>query len=284
VRLLRYGPAGHERPAVMLSGADHRAVDLSELAVDIDGAFFTPRNLRIAAELATDPSRATVDIREVRLGAPIARPGTIYGIGLNYRDHMAQSGMDLPTEPVVFTKSPNSLVGPTDDIVVPRSATKLDWELEVGLVIGKQTSYLSSPEDAAECIAGYVAVNDLTERAWQLERGGQWLKGKSFPTANPAGPFLVTGDEVNMADLRLVLSVNGQVMQDGSTSSMIFGPHHLVWYLSQFLALEPGDLIDTGTPAGVGMGHKPPRWLVPGDFVEGDVGVLGQHRNRVISP
>jgi len=282
MRLLRYGLPGRERPAVMLPDSDHLAIDISDITHDIDAAFFENDGMAKAGRVLSDPTRDSFDTRSVRIGAPIARPDSIYAIGLNYRDHVAESGMDTPSEPVVFTKAPNTLVGPADDIVVPRGADKLDWELELGVVIGRRATYLASPETAAAHIAGYLAANDLSERAWQLERGGQWLKGKSFPTANPAGPYLVTPDEAPVDDLRLVLRLNGEVMQDGSTSSMIFDPAYIVWYLSQFLVMEPGDLIDTGTPGGIGMGKKPPRYLVPGDVVEAEVPVLGKHRNLVV--
>jgi 2,4-diketo-3-deoxy-L-fuconate hydrolase len=284
MRLIRYGAPGHERPGVLIPGSDHLAVDISDLTGDIDGAFLEGDGLRRAAAAVEDSERPRVDLTSERLGAPFARPGAIYAIGLNYRDHATESKMDLPTEPIVFTKATNTVVGPTDPVIMPRGATKLDWEVELGVVVGKRAAYLSSLEDAADHIAGYVAVNDVSERAWQLERGGQWSKGKSFPTANPAGPYLVTPDELPAVDaLGLTLQVNGELMQDGSTADIVFGPAYLVWYLSQFLVLEPGDLIDTGTPAGVGMGQDPPRYLVPGDVIELSIPGLGTHSNRVLS-
>jgi 2-keto-4-pentenoate hydratase/2-oxohepta-3-ene-1,7-dioic acid hydratase in catechol pathway len=182
----------------------------------------------------------------------------------------------------VFNKAPNSLVGPHDDILLPPDSTSVDWEVELGVVIGRRSRYLQSPEQAAHHIAGFVAVNDVSERSMQLHRGGQWVKGKSFETFNPAGPFLVTLDEIaDPSGLRLVLKVNGETMQDGTTADFVFGPSYLVWYLSQFLVLEPGDLIDTGTPAGVGMGLKPPRYLQPDDVIEMEITGLGSHRNVV---
>ncbi|MHB1615143.1 MAG: fumarylacetoacetate hydrolase family protein [Actinomycetes bacterium] len=219
------------------------------------------------------------------MGAPIARPHAIYAIGLNYADHAAEAAMELPTEPIVFSKAPNSLCGPTDDVTLPAGSLKGDWEVELGIVIGVATHGLASPDQAARCIAGYVAVNDVSERAWQIEHGGQWLKGKSFPTANPAGPWLVTPDEVDDdGSLRLRLAVNGSVKQDGTTADMVFGPYHLVWYLSQFVRLEPGDLIDTGTPAGVGMGATPPVFLADGDVMDLSITGLGEHRTVVHVP
>jgi 2,4-diketo-3-deoxy-L-fuconate hydrolase len=282
MRLLRCGRQGEERPAVMLPDSDHLALDISDVTPDIDAVFFEGGGLNRIVGALSNPVGPVFDIRQTRIAAPVARPSSIYAIGLNYRDHVAEAGMETPSEPLVFTKSPNSLVGPEDDIVFPRNASKLDWELELGVVIGRRASYITSPEAAADCIAGYVAANDLSERTWQLERGGQWSKGKSFATANPAGPYLVTPDEVNVEDLRLTLRLNGDVMQDGSVSSMIFGPAYIVWYLSQFLVLEPGDLIDTGTPAGIGMSKKPPRFLVPGDVLEAEIPVLGKQRNLVV--
>jgi 2-keto-4-pentenoate hydratase/2-oxohepta-3-ene-1,7-dioic acid hydratase in catechol pathway len=284
MRLLRYGPVGRERPAVLVPGSDHLAVDLSDLTADIGGGFLADGGVAKVAELLKNGAAKTIDLTGQRVGAPIARPSAIYGIGLNYRDHAAEAGMELPSEPIVFSKPPNSIVGPTDPIIIPPGATKVDWEVELGVVIGRRAAYLASPDEAAEYIAGYVAVNDVSERAWQLERPGQWWKGKAFATSNPAGPYLVTPNEVpSAADLPLTLSVNGTTMQDGSTANIVFGPQHIIWYLSQFLVLEPGDLIDTGTPAGIGMGQKPPRYLAAGDVVELEVAGLGTHRSPVQS-
>jgi 2-keto-4-pentenoate hydratase/2-oxohepta-3-ene-1,7-dioic acid hydratase in catechol pathway len=191
----------------------------------------------------------------------------------------------VPDEPILFTKSPNTLIGPNDDVRIPRGATKPDWEVELGLVIGRRTSYLDSPDDAREAIAGFVLVNDVSERAFQMERGGQWVKGKSAETFNPAGPWLVTPDEIDdVLALDMWLDVNGVRRQDGSTSTMIFDPFFVVHHVSQFLVLEPGDLINTGTPPGVGMGFKPPVWLQPGDVMELGVEGLGTQRQNVLGP
>ena len=199
-----------------------------------------------------------------RIGAPIARPHQILCIGLNYRDHAAETGQAVPDEPILFTKSPNTLIGPNDDVRIPRGSTKPDWEVELGIVIGQRTSYLDSVDEARDAIAGYMTVNDVSERAFQIERGGQWSKGKSAETFNPAGPWLVTSDEVDdVLDLDMWLDVNGTRRQSGNTKTMIFDPYFIVHYLSQFLVLEPGDLINTGTPPGVGMGFNPPLWLQP---------------------
>jgi 2-keto-4-pentenoate hydratase/2-oxohepta-3-ene-1,7-dioic acid hydratase in catechol pathway len=202
---------------------------------------------------------------------------------LNYSDHAAETGAAVPEEPILFTKSPNSLIGPYDDVRIPRGSTKLDWEVELGVVISKRTSYLDSVDDAHDAIAGYLVVNDVSERAFQIERGGQWSKGKSAETFNPAGPWLVTPDEIDdVNNLRMWLDVSGVRRQDGSTSTMIFDPYVIVHYLSQFLVLEPGDLIDTGTPPGVGMGLQPQVWLKAGDVMELGIEGLGSQRQAVI--
>ncbi|MET7992156.1 fumarylacetoacetate hydrolase family protein [Amycolatopsis sp. NPDC005232] len=282
MKFLRYGPPGAERPAVLVPGSDHLALDLSDVTSDVDGVFLANGGAARVAELVADGARKPVDLTGERIGPPIARPSAIYGIGLNYRDHAAEAGLELPTEPVVFTKPPNSLVGPTDPIVIPPGATQVDWEVELGVVIGRRAANLASPEAANDYIGGYVAVNDVSERAWQMARPGQWIKGKSFATSNPAGPYLVTPDELpSVGDLRLKLAVNGETMQDGTTADLVFTPDHIIWYLSQFLVLEPGDLIDTGTPAGIGMRRNPPRFLAAGDVVELEVAGLGEHRSPV---
>jgi 2-keto-4-pentenoate hydratase/2-oxohepta-3-ene-1,7-dioic acid hydratase in catechol pathway len=282
MRLVRLGPAGGERPAVMVPGSDSEAFDVSGVVNDFDAEFFDAGGMARLAAAVEVGGLSRVDLRSGRIGAPIARPHAIYGIGLNYRDHAREVGMDPPGEPIVFTKAPNSLVGPHDDIVLPPGSTSTDWEVELGVVIGRRARYLGSPAEAADHIAGFVAVNDVSERDAQLNHGGQWVKGKSFETFNPAGPFLVTLDEVaDPAALRLRLAVNGEVMQDGTTADLVFDPFHLVWYLSQFVVLEPGDLIDTGTPAGVGTGRKPPLHLRSGDLVELEITGLGSHRSHV---
>jgi len=218
-----------------------------------------------------------------RLGAPIARPHQILCIGLNYSDHAAETGQPVPSEPIVFTKAPNTLVGPDDDVIVPRRSTKLDWEVELGVVIGRRCRYLADEAEAVASIAGYVLVNDVSERAFQLESGGQWTKGKSAETFNPCGPVLVTPDEIpDVRSLRMWLDVNGARRQDGSTATMLFGPAFVVHYLSQFMVLEPGDLIDTGTPPGVGMGQRPPVFLQAGDLMELGIEGLGRQRQHVV--
>jgi 2-keto-4-pentenoate hydratase/2-oxohepta-3-ene-1,7-dioic acid hydratase in catechol pathway len=284
MKLMRVGETGHERPAIRID--DGRLVDVSDVVPDFDETFFAGgvdrlRPVvaeRVAAGLASEPG-------DRRVGAPIARPHQILCIGLNYRDHAAETGQAVPEEPILFTKSPNTMVGPFDEVRIPRDSAKTDWEVELGVVIGTRSSYLADEEAAAAAIAGYVVVNDVSERAFQLERGGQWSKGKSAETFNPCGPWLVTPDEIpDPLALGMWLDVNGERRQTGSTSTMIFSPAHLVWYLSQFLVLEPGDLINTGTPPGVGMGMTPPVFLRPGDVVELGIDRLGSQRQVVIAP
>ena len=219
-----------------------------------------------------------------RIGAPIARPHQILCIGLNYRDHAAESGMPVPDEPILFTKSPNTLVGPDDDVQIPRGSTKTDWEVELGIVIGSRASYLADETEAVAAVAGYVLLNDVSEREFQQERSGQFMKGKSAPTFAPVGPWLATPDEfADIRNLRMSSTVNGEMRQNGSTATMIFGPAFIVHYLSRFMMLEPGDLIATGTPPGVGLGFTPPRFLVPGDVVELAIDGLGTQRQTVVA-
>ena len=283
--LMRIGAPGAEKPVVRTG--DQTYVDVSDLTNDFDEAFFGGRGLdRIRPAVAERQAAGEVSrIADERIGAPIARPHQIIGIGLNYRDHAAETGQAVPTEPILFNKAPNTLVGPNDDVRVPRGSTKLDWEVELGLVIGRRTSYLDSVEESQEAIAGFLVVNDVSERAFQTERGGQWVKGKSAETFNPAGPWLVTPDEIDdVRALDMWLDVNGVRRQTGSTATMVFDPYFLVHYVSQFLVLEPGDLINTGTPPGVGMGFKPPVWLRPDDVVELGIDGLGSQRQRVLPP
>jgi len=282
---MRIGPRGAEKPVARID--DDAYVDLSDVAADFDEAFFAGGGLdRIRPVVAERAAAGLVSgFAGERIGAPIARPHQILCIGLNYRDPAAETGQAVPDEPILFNKSPNTLIGPNDDVRIPRGATKPDWEVELGLVIGRRTSYLDSPDDAREAIAGFVLVNDVSERAFQMERGGQWVKGKSAETFNPAGPWLVTPDEIDdVLALDMWLDVNGVRRQDGSTSTMIFDPFFVVHHVSQFLVLEPGDLINTGTPPGVGMGFKPPVWLQPGDVMELGVEGLGTQRQNVLGP
>jgi len=252
--------------------------DASGLFRDWDASFFEGDGLeRLRAASRERPLPAVPETE--RWAAPVARPGKVVCVGLNYRDHARESGVELPKEPVLFLKAPNTVVGPYDDVVIPRGSTKTDWEVELGIVIGRPARYLASPDAALACIAGYCISHDVSERELQLERGGQWTKGKSCDTFNPLGPFVATADEIpDPQALDLTLSVNGAVRQLGSTREMAWGALRLVWYVSQFMALEGGDLISTGTPAGVAMGMKPPEYLAPGDVCELEIQGLGRQR------
>ncbi len=277
MHLMRLGPAGSERPAVRDGGALH---DLSPLTRDIDGAFLAGGGIaRTRAALAAG-TLPPLQAEGLRIGSPIARPGKIVCIGLNYRDHATETGTPLPEEPVVFLKAPYTVVGPDDEVLVPRGSAKTDWEVELGVVVGSTARYLDSPEDAPAHIAGYVISHDVSERAFQLERGGTWDKGKSCETFNPLGPWLLPADEVrDVQDLRLRTRVNGRVRQDGTTADMIFTVAHVLWYLSRFMVLEPGDVVNTGTPAGVALGQPDPKpYLRPGDVVELEIDGLGSQR------
>ena len=286
MQLMRLGPAGSERPVVRLD--DESYVDVSDIIDDYDETFFADGGLTTLVDLVAERAAKADQRRRFtgeRVGAPIARPHQILCIGLNYSDHAAETGQAVPEEPILFTKSPNTLVGPYDDVRIPRGATKTDWEVELGIVVGRRCSYLETDEEARDSIAGFVLVNDVSERAFQLERSGQWSKGKSAETFNPAGPWLVTTDEVgDVLSLGMWLDVYGTRRQDGSTATMIFDPYFIVRYLSQFMVLEPGDLINTGTPPGVGMGHDPQIWLQPGDVMELGMDRLGSQRQTVVGP
>ncbi len=279
MKLLRYGIAGEERPGILDSDGQIR--DLSSVIPDLDGQALSPESLaRLAAvELGSLP----LANQPVRIGPCVARVGKFICIGLNYADHAAESGLDVPREPVVFMKATSAISGPDDPIVRPRNSTKLDWEVELGLVIGKEARYVNEAE-AMDYIAGYCVINDVSEREFQLERGGQWDKGKGCDTFGPIGPYLVTKDEVpDPLNIHLWLKVNGKQFQNGSTKHMVFGPAFLVHYLSQFMSLQPGDVISTGTPPGVGLGQKPPVYLEPGDVVELGIEGMGSQRQEVIA-
>jgi 2-keto-4-pentenoate hydratase/2-oxohepta-3-ene-1,7-dioic acid hydratase in catechol pathway len=284
MRLMRIGPVGAEKPVVRVDDTEY--VDVSDLVPDFDATYFAGGHDRLREAVAQRVAAGeTAPFAGERVGAPIARPHQILCIGLNYRDHAAETGQAVPDEPILFTKAPNTLVGPNDPVRQPRGSTKLDWEVELGVVIGQRTSYLDTPADAAACIAGYVLCNDISERAFQMERGGQWTKGKSAETFNPAGPWLATPDEIeDVLNLDMWLDVNGTRRQTGSTATMVFDPYTIVHHLSQFLVLEPGDLINTGTPPGVGMGFRPPVWLRPGDVMELGIDGLGAQRAEVLGP
>jgi 2,4-diketo-3-deoxy-L-fuconate hydrolase len=285
MKLMRIGAVGAERPVVRLN--DREYVDVSDVVTDFDEEFFGSHGIdRVRAEVARRSERGQVEtFAGERIGAPIARPHQVLCIGLNFRDHAEETGQAVPSEPIVFNKAPNTVVGPNDDVRIPRGSTKTDWEVELGIVIGRRARYLATPEEARSAIAGFVLVNDVSERAFQMERGGQWVKGKSAETFNPTGPWLATPDEVpDVNALGMWLDVNGQRKQTGSTATMVFDPYFIVWYLSQFLVLEPGDMIDTGTPPGVGMGANPPRYLEAGDVMSLGIDGLGEQRQSVVAP
>ena len=283
MKLLRVGATGHERPGVLLS--DGRRVAVPAAFGDYDERFFAGGGLEsLAAWIDREGADAPALDPDARLGAPIARPSKIVCIGLNFRDHALESGMTLPAEPVIFFKASSSLVGPNDDLVIPKGGTKVDWEVELAIVIGKRAAYIDAG-DAAAHIAGFALHNDYSERGFQLERGGQWVKGKSADTFAPLGPWLVTPDDIaSPQDLSMWLTVNGAVRQKSSTAQMIFDVSTLVSYVSQFMTLLPGDVISTGTPAGVGLGMKPePQYLQPGDVVELGIEGLGTSRQHVVA-
>jgi len=283
MKLIRFGDTGQERPGVLLE--DGTRLDVSRwLGSDYDESFFADSGLaELDAWLRKNGSTADRVPSSVRWGSPVSRPSKIVCIGLNFRDHAAESKMEIPKEPVVFFKSTTSLVGPNDDLVIPRNATKVDWEVELAVVIGKRASYVPK-EKALDHVAGYVLHNDYSERSFQLERGGQWVKGKSADTFAPLGPFLATPEELtNVKDLRMWLKVNGDLRQNSSTANMIFDVATLVSYVSEFMTLLPGDVISTGTPAGVGLGMKPPTYLKAGDVVELGIDGLGKSRQQVVA-
>ena len=276
MQLCRVGAAGEEHPAART--ADGRLLDLSALGTDIGPEFFTSGGLQRAARLVADGDLPVVAEGQ-RIGPPISRPGKIVCIGLNYFDHARETGAQPPAEPVVFMKAGNTMVGPYDEVLVPRRSTKTDWEVELGVVIGSPARYLDSEEAALAAVGGYVLSHDVSEREFQLERGGQWDKGKSCETFNPLGPVLVTADDVpDPQQIGLRCWVNGQLRQNGSTKDMIFSVAAVVLYLSQFMVLEPGDLINTGTPAGVALGMPGQPYLRAGDVVELEADGLGRQR------
>ncbi len=276
MKLFRYGDAGAERPGVLTG---ERRLDVSAFCRDYDEAFFAGGGVdQLRTWIGRHADACPVVPAAARLGACVARPSKIICIGMNYAKHARESGSEPPKEPVLFFKATTALCGPFDALVIPRGSVKTDYEVELAIVIGARASYVT-PEDALRYVAGYCVHNDYSEREWQLERGGQWVKGKSADTYAPLGPWLVTADEVpDPQALRLWLTVNGEPRQDSSTSDMVFGCAHLVSYISQFMTLLPGDVISTGTPAGVGLGMKPPKYLVPGDVMELGVEGLGTQR------
>lgn len=277
MQLIRYGEAGKEKPGILKDG---KYWDASTIVSDYDESFFSdPQNMEKLRQSVNSGSLS--EVVPGRLGAPVHRPGKIICVGLNYQKHAAESGMEPPKEPVIFFKATSSITGPNDDIVIPKNSQKTDWEVELAVVIGKRANYVA-PENALEHVAGYVLHNDVSEREFQLERGGQWVKGKSCDTFAPLGPTVVTPDEISDPhQLRLWLKLNGETVQDGNTSDFIFDIPTVISYLSQFMSLMPGDIISTGTPEGVGLGFKPPRYLKPGDVVELGIDGLGSAKQHV---
>lgn len=283
MKLLRFGTPGSENPGLQLE--DGTRIDASGFGMDWNTDFFAdPANLeKLQAWIDENGATAPRLGENTRLGPAVARPGKMICIGLNFSDHAEEAGMDIPAEPIVFFKATSAIVGPNDDVVIPRDSEKTDWEVELAFVIGKKASYVSE-EDALDYVAGYVLHNDYSEREFQLERGGQWVKGKSCDTFAPLGPFMATADEIaDPENLAMWLTVNGEKKQDGNSSKLIFGIAHLVSYLSRFMSLEPGDVISTGTPPGVGMGFKPPQFMKPGDVVELGIEGLGQSRQVAVA-
>lgn len=279
MKLLRYGPPGNERPGLLDAKGDIR--DLSRHIADVDADALSPQ--RLASLAALDPATLPVVPRPQRLGVPVAGTRQFIAVGLNYADHAAEIGQVPPAEPILFTKAISCLQGPDDAVPRPRGATRMDWEAELAIVIGKQASYVDKA-GALSHVAGYTICHDVSERAFQFDRGGTWDKGKGCAGFGPVGPWLVTPDEAgDIQDLDVWLEVNGQRQQDGNTGSMIFDCATLVSYISQFMVLLPGDIIATGTPAGVGMSKSPPRWLAEGDVVELGIENLGRQRHRIVA-
>jgi len=277
MKLIKFGEPGKEKTGIII---DDKRFDTSAFGEDYNEAFFESDGLARLAEFIKTARLVEIP-SDVRLGSPLARPSKLVCIGLNYRDHAEETGAKIPTEPVIFMKSTTAIIGPNDDILIPRNSKKTDWEVELAIVIGKKATYVDEA-DAMDYIAGYVLHNDVSEREFQMERGGTWDKGKGCDTFAPLGPFLATKDEIpNPHHLRLWLKVNGHVMQDGNTANFVFNVPYLVSYTSQFMTLLPGDIISTGTPAGVGLGMKPPVYLKAGDVVELGVDGLGVSRQVV---
>lgn len=280
MKIARLGEFGKEKPAVVVS--ETQAVFVDDVISDWNrtelenGALEKVKKIDLA-------SKPKVNLSDFRLGSPVARPTKAICVGLNYAKHAKESGAEPPKEPVIFMKAPDTVVGGFDDIVIPPNSIKTDYEVEICVVIGKNALYLESPEKAQEVILGYTVSQDVSERHWQIERSGQWVKGKSFPTFNPVGPWIVTKDEFDPSDVRLWSKVDGEKRQDSKTSDMIFNINHCVWYISQFMELKAGDIINTGTPEGVGMGHKPEKYLKAGQVVETGIDGIGVIKSKVVS-
>lgn len=279
MKLVRYGKPGKEKPGLI--DPDGRVRDLSDVIPDFAGEHLSSKNMRKLARLR--PANLKLVRGTPRLGSCVGQPGNFIAIGLNYHDHANEAGMQIPKEPIIFNKAQNSISGPNDDIILPKGSVKGDWEIEIAIVIGTRGSYIKE-SDAMSHIAGFCVCNDVSEREYQVERSGQWVKGKSCPTFGPLGPWLVTPDEIrDPQKLDLWLDVNGARQQTGNTSKMIFSLKHIVSYVSQFMQLDPGDVITTGTPAGVALGRKPPNFLKAGDTIRCGVEALGEQASRVVA-
>lgn len=280
MKLIRFGEPGKEKPGVLLDSG--KRIDVSAFGQDYTEEFFETDGLKRLQKWLVSNANSSPEVGvNVRLGVPLVRPSKIVCVGLNYAQHAAESGMAIPTEPILFFKATSALVGPNDDLIIPKGSEKTDWEVELAIVIGKRASYVTE-ENALDFVAGYVLHNDYSERAFQLERGGQWVKGKSCDTFAPVGPFIATKDEIkDPNNLHLWLKLNGEIVQNSSTSDFIFNTQQMVSYISQFMTLLPGDIISTGTPFGVGLGFKPPKYLKPGDVVELGIEGLGTSKQHV---
>lgn len=279
MKMARVGEIGHERPVVVV---DDQAIFVDSLIEDwnrqsIDSGAVAKIFNSDLSELPRIPFGST------RIGAPLARPTKLICVGLNYLGHIAESNAQTPTEPIIFMKAPDSFVGPNDDVLLPPGSLATDYEVELAVVIGKRALYLRQPADAPEYILGYSISQDISERHWQLERSGQWVKGKSFPTFNPIGPVVVTSEELDPSDLKLWCEVDGEMRQNSRTSDLLFGINHLVWYISQFMELFPGDVINTGTPSGVGMGYKPTKYLKAGQIIRTGIENIGEITSKVVN-
>jgi 2-keto-4-pentenoate hydratase/2-oxohepta-3-ene-1,7-dioic acid hydratase in catechol pathway len=278
MKLVRFGPVGHEKPGII--DPDGKIRDLSSVVPDIAGEALSASGLERIRN-ATTNSLPLVPAG-TRLGACVGKVGNFIAIGLNYADHAAEAGMPIPKEPIIFNKAPNCICGPNDDTMIPKDSTKLDYEIELGIVIGVRARYLTQ-DKAMDAVAGYCLANDVSEREFQTERAGQWTKGKGCETFGPIGPWLVTKDEItDPQSLNMQLTVNGEIRQKGSTKTMIFGVAHLVWYCSQFMVMDPGDVIVTGTPPGVALGMKPPKFLKAGDVVHLAIDGLGEQTQKIV--
>ena len=278
MKIARIGALGSEKPVVV---EGDQAIDVSSLVSDWNRTELENGGYEKVAK--ADLSKlARTPLAGLRYGSPVARPTKVICVGLNYIAHIAETGADTPKEPVIFMKAPDSVIGPNDDIVIPPNSTATDYEVELAIVIGKRALYLDSPKDSASHILGYTISQDVSERHWQIERSGQWVKGKSFPTFNPIGPVIVTSDSINPHNLRLWCEVDGVMKQDSNTNDLLFGIDHIVWYISQFMELFPGDVINTGTPFGVGLGFKPPVYLHGGQKIRTGIDGIGEIRNNCV--